>query len=183
MAAPISLREDFDALALRGLAKKTRDANQSRRLLALAEIYDGGSRGQAARIGGVGLQTIRDWVLRFNTRGLNGLVDSKAPGRVPKLNGAQRQELARIIESGPIPAIHGVVRWRLIDLAQWIFEEFRITIAKQTLSRELRALGYRKLSARPRHHAQAEGVIEDFKKTSPRAWTKSRARRRSTATR
>ena len=72
-----------------------------------------------------------------------------------------------MIESGPIPAVHGVVRWRLIDLAQWIFEEFRITIAKQTLSRELRAMGYRKLSARPRHHAQAEGVIEDFKKASP----------------
>ena len=88
-----------------------------------------------------------------------------------------------MIESGPIPAIHGVVRWRLIDLAQWIFEEFRITIAKQTLSRELRAMGYRKLSARPRHHAQAEGAIEDFKKTSPRVWMQSRARGRSTATR
>ena len=87
-----------------------------------------------------------------------------------------------MIESGPIPAIHGVVRWRLIDLAQWIFEEFRIIIAKQTLSRELRAMGYRKLSARPRHHAQSEGVIDDFKKASPRAWMPSRARRRSTAT-
>jgi hypothetical protein len=79
-----------------------------------------------------------------------------------------------MIENGPIPAIHSVVRWRLIDLAQWIFEEFRITIAKQTLSRELRAMGYRKLLARPRHHAQAEGVIKDFKKTSRRAWTTSR---------
>jgi len=86
-----------------------------------------------------------------------------------------------MIESGPIPAVHGVVRWRLIDLVQWIFEEFRITIAKQTLSRELRAMGYRKLSARPRHHAQAEGVIENFKKTSPRAWTRSRAKRQSTS--
>ena len=179
MAAPIALREDFDALALRGLAKKTRDANQSRRLLALAEIYDDGSRGQAARIGGVGLQTMRDWVLRFNARGPDGLIDGKAPGRATKLNGAQRQELARIIESGPIPAIHGVVRWRLIDLAQWIYEEFRITVAKQTLSRELRAMGYRKLSARPRHHAQAEGAIENFKKSSQRAWMKSRAKRRS----
>ena len=81
MAAPIALREDFDALALRGLAKKTRDANQSRRLLALAAIYDGGSRGQAARIGGMGLQTMRDWVLRFNARGPDGLIDGKAPGR------------------------------------------------------------------------------------------------------
>jgi hypothetical protein len=68
-----------------------------------------------------------------------------------------------MIERGPIPAVHGVVRWRLIDLAQWIFEEFRITVAKQTLSRELRAMGYRKLSARPRHHAQEQGAIEDFK--------------------
>src|SRR6516162_9390027 len=84
--------------------------------------------------------------------------------RPSKLNDTQRQAIARMIESGPIPAVHGVVRWRLIDLAQWIFEEFRITIAKQTLSRELRAMGYRKLSARPRHHAQAEGAIEDFKK-------------------
>ena len=90
---------------------------------------------------------------------------------------------AGMIESGPIPAVHGVVRWRLIDLAQWIFEEFRITIAKQTLSRELRAMGYRKLSARPRHYAQAAGAIEDFKKASPRAWTKSRGRRRSASTR
>jgi hypothetical protein len=72
-----------------------------------------------------------------------------------------------MIESGPIPAIHGVVRWRLIDLSQWIYEEFRITVAKQTLSRELRAMGYRKLSARPRHHAQAEGAIDDFKKKFP----------------
>ena len=60
-----------------------------------------------------------------------------------------------------------MVRWRLIDLAQCIFEEFRITIAKQTLSRELGSMGYRKLSARPRHHAQAAGAIEDFKKASP----------------
>ena len=85
--------------------------------------------------------------------GPEGLIDGKAPGRAPKLNDAQRQELARIIESGPIPAIHGVVRWRLIDLAQWVWEEYRVRVAKQTLSRQLRAMGsgFRKLSARPRH--------------------------------
>src|ERR1700756_4384625 len=115
--------------------------------------------------------------------GPGGLLDGKSTGRPSKLNDTQRQAIAGMIESGPIPAVHGVVRWRLIDLAQWIFEEFRITIAKQTLSRELRAMGYRKLSARPRHHAQAEGAIEDFKKTSPRAWRQLRARRRLTATR
>ena len=180
MAAPIPLRGDFDASQLRGLARKTKDGPQARRLLALAAIYDGATRNEAAKIGGVELQIIRDWVLRFNARGLDGLLDGKSPGQPSKLNDVQRQAIVRMIESGPIPAVHGVVRWRLIDLAQWVFEEFRITIAKQTLSRELRAMGYRKLSARPRHHAQAEGVIEDFKKTSRRVWMKLRAKRRST---
>ena len=179
----VSLRGDFDAARLRSLAKKTKDGPQARRLLALAAIYDGATRTEAATMGGVGLQIIRDWVIWFNASGPVGLLNGKAPGQPSKLNNAQRQAVARMIESGPIPAVHGVVRWRLIDLAQWIFEEFRITIAKQTLSRELRAMGYRKLSARPRHHAQAEGVIEDFKKTSPRAWMPSRANRRSTSRR
>ena len=183
MSIPIPLRGDFGAAQLRGLAKKTKDGPQARRLLALAAIYDGATRTEAAKIGGVGLQIVRDWVLRFNACGPDGLINRKAPGQPSKLNDGQRQALAQMIESGPIPAIHGVVRWRLVDLAQWIYEEFRITIAKQTLSRELRAMGYRKLSARPRHHAQAEGAIEDFKKTSLRAWKKSRATRRSTATR
>ena len=115
--------------------------------------------------------------MHFNERGPDGLLNGKSPGQPSKLNDVQRQAIVRIIESGPIPAVHGVVRWRLIDLAQWIFEEFRITIAKQTLSRELRAMGYRKLSARPRHHAQAEGAIETFKKVSPRVWRRSREKK------
>jgi transposase len=179
MAAAIALRKDFTSRDLRMLARRSRDGGHTRRCLALAEIYDGATRHDAARIGGVGLQTIRDWVLRFNAKGPDGLMDGKAPGQPPKLNDAQRQALAAVIENGPMPAVNGVVRWRLVDLGQWIFEEFRITIAKQTLSRELRAMGYRKLSARPRHHAQAEGAIEDFKKASPRAWKRLRGRQAS----
>ena len=179
MSVPIPLRVDFDAVQLRGLARKTKDGPQARRLLALAAIYDGATRTEAAKIGGVRLQIIRDWVMRFNARGPDGLIDGKSPGQPSRLNDAQRQAIVRMIESGPIPAIHGVVRWRLVDLSQWIYEEFRITVAKQTLSRELRAMGYRKLSARPRHHAQAEGAIEDFKKGSQRAWMKSRAKKQS----
>src|SRR5262249_50263439 len=180
MSAPTPLRQDFDAPQVRGLARKTKDGPQARRLLALAAIYDGATRSEAAKIGGVGLQIIRGWGLRFNARGPDGLLDGKSTGQPSKLNDTQRQAIAGMIESGPIPALHGVVRWRLIDLAQWIFEEFRITIAKQTLSRELRAMGYRKLSARPRHHAQAEGAIGAFKKTSPRA-REALARKRALA--
>ena len=107
----------------------------------------------------------------------------KSPGQPSRLNDAQRQAIGLMIENGPISAVHGVVRWRLVDLAQWIFEEFRITIAEQRSAWNCAPTGYRKLSARPRHHAQAEGVVEHFKKASPRAWIQSRARKRSTATR
>src|SRR5580692_10347955 len=179
MAAAVGVRDDYDAGALRAAAKRSKNGPQARRLLALAAIYDGATRSETARIGGVGLQVVRDWVLRFNAQGPDGLIDRKAPGQPPRLNETHRAALAAILESGPIPAVHGVVRWRIVDLCQWIFEEFRVVVAKQTLSRELRAMGYRKLSARPRHHEQAEGAIEDFKKAFPRAWTRSGARRAS----
>lgn len=183
MAAAIALRTDFTGSALRRLARRAQDAKQARRLLALATIYDGGSRSEAAQIGDVGLQIIRDWVLRFNAAGPDGLIDRKAPGPKPRLTRVHRMALAAIIESGPIPAIHGVVRWRLIDLCQWLWEEFQVSVARQTLGRELRALGYRKLSARPRHHAQVEGAIEHFKKVSLQSWQRSRRRKASNRTR
>ena len=158
---------------------RTRDASQARRLLALAVIYDGGSRSEAARVGGVGLQIVRDWVVRFNAEGPPGLVDRKAPGPSPRLNDEQRQALAAAVERGPTPASDGVVRWRLVDLVQWLWDQFQVSVSPQTLSREMRALGYRKLSARPRHHAQEAGATEHFKEASPPAWQRSRAPRTS----
>ena len=176
---PIPLRADFDARMTRAAAKRSKDGPQARRLLALAAIYDGATRAEAAEIGGVTRQIVRDWVVKFNADGPDGLLGRKQPGQPSRLNDTHRAALAAIVESGPIPAIHGVVRWRIVDLCQWLFEEFRVIVAKQTLSRELRALGYRKLSARPRHHAQAEGAIEEYKKSSPPAWRKSRVKRAS----
>jgi len=132
----------------------------------LVTIYDGGTRADAARLGGVGLQTLRDWVLRFNAKGPDGLVDGKSTGRPSVLDDEQRRALVAMVEAGPNPAIHEVVRWRLIDLAQWVFDEYGLSVTKQILSRELRALGYRKLSARPRHHEYDEAAVEAFKKKS-----------------
>jgi len=175
MGKPIPLRPDYDAAGLRWISRESDDADQVRRLLALAVIYDGGNRTLAAEVGGVTLQIVRDWVLRFNAQGPAGLIDRKAPGQPSLLSDEHRAALAAMVEAGPIPAAHGVVRWRIIDLCQWVWEEFRITVSKQTLSRELRAMGYRKLSARPRHHAQAAGAVEAFKKTGPRQWRRSRA--------
>ena len=171
---PIRLRPDFDAGRLRRIARESEDAKQVRRLLALAAIYDGASRTQAAEIGGVTLQVVRDWVLRLNAFGPDGLIDRKAPGQRSRLDERHRAALAAMVEDGPIPAVHGVVRWRIIDLCQWVWDEFEVSVSKQTLSRELRAMGYRKLSARPRHHGQVAGAIEHFKKPFPPASPRSR---------
>mgnify|MGYP001238546204 CR=1 FL=1 len=173
MARGISLRDDYSGDDLRSQARSTNDAKQARRLLALSLIYDGDQRLEAARHGGVGLQTVRDWVLRFNADGPGGLLDGKSPGTPPRLNTAQRQALARVVEEGPIPYLHGVVRWRLSDLVAWVRDEFGISVDVSTLSRMLRAMGYRKLSARPRHHTQNSEAVAAFKKTSPPEWRKS----------
>ncbi len=171
---PVPLRTDFDADALRAMARQTKDGPQARRLLALAAIYEGATRTEAARIGGVTRQIVRDWVVRFNAHGPEGLVNRKPPGQPSKLTDAHRAALVARVDAGPIPAVHGVVRWRLIDLIAWIWAEFRITISTQTLSRELRTMNYRKLSARPRHHAKSEAAVAAFKKTSRPVWRQSR---------
>ena len=178
MSIPIPLRADFNATRLRRLARDSKEASQARRLLALATIYAGGTRTQAAEVGGVGLQVVRDWVVRFNAEGPTGLIDKKAPGQPPLLKAAHRRALARMVDDGPIPAVHGVVRWRLVDLVQWIWEEFRIVVSETTMGRVVNEMGYRKLSARPRHHAQNPDAMDVFKKTSPPPWRRSRTAKR-----
>ena len=173
----LALREDCDATQLRQTARESDNADQVRRLLVLAAIYDGASRTEAAGIGAVTRQIVRDWVERFNEDGPGALVTRKAPGKPPLLNPEQRAALAQAVEDGPLPATDGVVRWRLADLVQWVWERFSVSISRQTLGRELHAMGYRKLSARPRHHAQAMGAIEAFKKVSQPRWQRSPARR------
>ena len=174
MAAAIGVRLDYTSADLRHFARRCRDADQVRRVLALAVILDGGSRSEAARMAGVTLQIVRDWVLRFNEGGPEGLATRKAPGKASILNDEQRARLAEQVEAGPIPAAHGVVRWRLVDLGQWIWDEFGLSVTRFTLGRELRAMGYRKLSARPRHHGQRAEDIADFKKLLHPAWQRSK---------
>ena len=165
MGKAIALRADHGADGLRRLARTSREAAQTRRLLALAAIYDGASRTEAARMGGVGLQIVRDWVARFNAEGPAGLVDRKAPGKPPRLTSQQRVALAQAVEAGPMLEVHGVVRWRLVDLLGWLRDEFDVSLSRQTLGRELRCMGFRKLSARPQDHAQDLEALKAGKKT------------------
>ena len=173
MARGIFLRSDYNGDDLRSLARSSPNAKQARRLLALSLIYDGRPRSEAARHANVGLQTIRDWVLRFNADGPDGLLDGKSTGTPRRLNSAQRTALIRVVEAGPTPYLDGVVRWRLCVLVSWIDEAFGVSLDESTVSRTLRAMGYRKLSARPRHHAQDPEAGAAFKKTSPLRWLKS----------
>ena len=170
MGAAIELRADCTADDLRRVAKASSDAKQTRRLLTLAAIYDGASRTAAARLGDVGLQIVRDWVVRFNAEGPAGLIDRKAPGREPSLTAEQKAALARVVEAGPKPYLDGVVRWRLVDLAGWLHDEFGVSISDRTVGRTLRRLGFRVLTARPQAYGQDPDAIDAFKKTSPRQW-------------
>ena len=166
MASAVRLREDYSAAELRGLAAATKNANQSRRLLSLAAVLNGMNRTEAARIGGMERQTLRDWVHRFNAHGPDGVVDSWCKGPEPRLAEEQRTEIAQLVETGPDRAVHGVVRWRRIDLQRVILERFGIAYHERTIGKLLKRLGFSHISARPRHPAQDARTIEAFKKTS-----------------
>ena len=167
MPSTVQLRDDYDAADLRTLAKGSRDPRQIRRLLALAAVYDGMSRAEAAKLGGMDRQTLRDWAHRFNEAGPEGLKDRPRAGRPRQLSEAQMAVLAEIVETGPDPALEGVVRWRRVDLKRVIEERFGVVYAERTISDLLARLSFSYITGRPQHPRQDPQVLETFKKTSP----------------
>ncbi len=167
MSVCILLRNDYDGGELRCLAKRCRDPRQVRRLLALAAAYDGMSRAEAAKVGGMDRQTLRDWVHRFNEAGPEGLANRAGAGRPRLLSDEQMSELSEIVETGPDPEVDGVVRWRRIDLKRVIEERFGVVYSERTISDLLAVLSFSHISARPQHPGQDSQVIEAFKKTFP----------------
>jgi len=170
MGTAIPLRTDYSASELRLLAKRADEAGQARRLLSLAAVRDGMSREEAARIGAMDRQTLRDWVHRFNSIGPAGLINGKAPGPRPKLSPEQKQELKRIVETPPDPINDGIVRWRCVDLRRIIQERFGVDLDEVSIGRVLKELGFAHVSPRPQHPKQNSQAIEDFKKTFPQGW-------------
>src|ERR1700677_587851 len=165
MPSAVRLREDYSAEELRGLARRAKTVNQSRRLLSLAAVRDGMDRGPAARIGGMDRQTLRDWVHRFNAAGPDGLIDHWTAGPKPRLSAEQLAEFAQIVEAGPDRQRDGVVRWRRIDLRRVIAERFGVDFHPRYVGKLLKKLGFSHISARPRHPGQDEQIVEAFKKT------------------
>ncbi len=167
MPAVVLLRPDFDATKLREVAKRCPDSRQTRRLLALAAVYDGMNRAEVAKVGGMDRQTLRDWVHRFNEEGMDGLANRKAAGRPRMLSDEQLKEPGEIVATGPVRAVDGVVHWRRIDLKRVIEERFDVVYAEREISRLLSELDFAHISARPQHPKQDERIIAAFKKTSP----------------
>ena len=167
MSAAIEIRTDYTSEDLRTLAKGAKCSRQSRRLLSLAAIYDGMSRADAARAGGMDRQTLRDWVHRFNEAGPEGLVDRWDNGSERRLSAEQLAELAGIVETGPDPETECVVRWRRVDLKGVIEARFGVVYSERYVSQILHDLGFSHMSARPRHPGQSAKVVEAFKKTGP----------------
>jgi transposase len=167
MPKAVALQRSHTPAELRRLAARVQDANQSRRLLSIAAVLDGMSRAEAAKIGGMDRQTLRDWAHRFNGRGPEGLKDNWRRTVPRRLSEAQQKELAALVETGPDRAVHGVVRWRRVDLRQVIAERYGVDYHERTIGKLLKALGFSHISARPRHPMQDGRTIEAFKKTSP----------------
>jgi transposase len=173
MGRAIEVRADYTAGEVRRLARRAKDAAQTRRLLAIAAVLDGASRKEAAKIGGMDRQTLRDWVIRFNEQGSDDLINVPSPGAPPKLDEEHKAFLARIVEEGPIPAVHGVVRWRACDLIMRLHEEFGLSVSDDTIYRALKDLGFSHVSARPKAYKQDAEAMAAFKKNLPYVWRKS----------
>jgi transposase len=167
-------RTDLDATGLRRAAAQSRDADAARRMLALALVLDGRSRTEAAELCGMERQTLRDWVHRYNDFGLAGLSDRVAPGAKRYLSPEQEAEVAALVRAGPSMSEHGVVRWRRIDLSRVIEARFGVHLAERSVGEVLRRLGFRRLSARPRHPGHDAAAQEAHKKTSP-TWSPPRS--------
>jgi transposase len=159
-------RIDYTATQLRSLAAKSDNADQARRLLAMAMVQDGASREDAARQTGMDRQTLRDWVHRYNEAGVDGLVSRKPPGALPKLTPAQMAELHDLVIAGPDANIHQVIRWRCVDLCAEVARRFSVTVPERTMGKWLCKLKLTRLQPRPFHPKKDAAAQEAFKKTS-----------------
>lgn len=158
-------RLDRSAAELRELATKTRDGAVVRRLLGIALLLDGWSRGEAASASGMDRQTLCDWVHRYNAADVAGLATGARSGRPPALSEAQMAELKELVIKGPDPEKDHVVRWRCIDLHRTITNRFSVTLHKRSVSKLLRRLDLTRLQPRPHHPKKDAEAQETFKKT------------------
>ena len=151
MGAPLAIRTDLEATQLRGLSWRESDGRVAARLIALANALDGMSREAAARAAGMDRQTLRDWVIRFNAEGVDGLRDAPRPGRPARMTEGQQAAFKALILRGPDPERDGVSTWRVVDLCRLAEERFGAVYHEGGMLRLVKSLGLSWQKSRPRH--------------------------------
>ena len=163
----LPIRTDLTPTDLRRLARTEGDARVSRRLLALAMALDGANREAAAQQAGMDRQTLRDWVLRYNAEGVEGLRDRARTGRPALLALEQEAELARLIAAGPDLERDGVVEYRVRHIRELALRHFGADYSRTGMQDRLHRMALSYLKPRPIHPKADEDAQEAFKKTSP----------------
>jgi len=167
MVRPVEItRLDVPALDLRRLARQRRSAREACQLLAVAMVLEGSSRSDAAAAG-MDVQTLRDWVARYNADGVAGLRDRARRGRPPALSPAQLAEFRNVVVAGPDAERDGVARWRCADLCSWLAARHAVSVHERTVGKMLRRLGLTRLQPRPFHPKKDTAAQEAFRRTSP----------------
>ena len=162
-------RTDVTASSLREEARRTGDASAARRMLEIAKVLEGASRGAAARQCGMDRHTLRDWVHRLSDEGTDGLFDRAHGGGAPRgLTGGQEAEVAEWIRTGPDPEADGIVRWRPADLGERIGRTFDAAFHERSVGKLVRRPGFRRIPVRPRHPRADPEAQEAFKKRMAR---------------
>lgn len=157
---------DMSAAELRKASKKEKNPLVVRRILAIALVLDGMDRETAAKACGMDRQTLRDWVHRYNAEGVAGLRERRHNNHLSPLTPEVSAAFEKLVEQGPNAVVHGVVRWRRIDLQQELKSRFGISVHERTVGSYLAKLGYGRLSVRPQHPEANIEEQEAFKKTS-----------------
>ncbi len=158
------IRRDRTPVVLRKLAKAEATTRVARRLLAIANALSGMSRKEAAEAAGMDRQTLRDWVIRYNAHGLDGLYDCWGDGRPPRLEPEEQAELTRIVLAGP-DADSGVSAFTREDLARICEARFGKTFHPASVGRLLKRLDFSRQKARPSHPQKDPAQEEAFKKS------------------
>jgi transposase len=149
--AVLKIRTDLSSEELRRLTRGESDGRVCRRLLAIAMALDGISREEAARQAGMDRQTLRDWVVRYNAEGVEGLRDRPRAGRPPLLADALESELAALIAAGPDVARDGVVEYRVRHIRALALRHFGADYSRTGMQDRLYRMKLSFLTPRPIH--------------------------------
>jgi transposase len=112
-------------------------------------------------------QTLRDWVIRYNAEGTDGLRDRPHTGRPPLLAPEQEEELAQLIAAGPDLERDGVIEFRVRHIREIAARNFGADYTRSGMQERLHRMKLSYLKPRPIHPKTDPEAQETFKKTLP----------------